>query len=390
MESSKYVIVGAGLTGAATAWSLARRGHEVTVVERVQPATQDGSSHGSARIFRYAYPDRFWVDLVVRARAGYTELEKLSGQQLITPTDSLDFGPLRNPAALAQVLAAAGVEHDVLTAEQTRARWPQIAVDTDVLWHAGAGVIDARSTVHALLAAAVEEGARVVVRWPVQDIEKTATGYRVTAQDGRGIDAERVVVAAGGWLPDLVDRLPLPAGFRAAVPSVQVTQENAYHFPYRDCDQSTPWPTFIHKSSAIQTYSLPGGRDADFRGQKLAEFLGGKRISSAAAQDGLIDPANQERIIDYVTQYLPGLVPEPYATTTCLFTNTPNEDFLVDGVDGITLVSPCSGHGAKFAPLVGDIAADVATGTGRAPDRFTTARITAAQTGRTRWSPPAQ
>jgi len=90
MDSSKYVIVGAGLTGAATAWSLARRGHEVTVVERVQPATQDGSSHGSARIFRYAYPDRFWVDLVVRARAGYTELEKLSGQQLINPTDSLD------------------------------------------------------------------------------------------------------------------------------------------------------------------------------------------------------------------------------------------------------------------------------------------------------------
>ena len=67
----------------------------------------------------------------------------------------------------------------------------------------------------------------------------------------------------------------------------------------------------------------------------------------------------------------PACVPEPYAETTCLFTNTPTEDFLIDGVDGITLVSPCSGHGAKFAPLIGDIAADVATGTGRAPDRFT-------------------
>ena len=71
MDSSQYVVVGAGLTGAATAWSLARRGHEVTVVERTEPAAQDGSSHGSARIFRYAYTEQFWVDLVVRARAGY-------------------------------------------------------------------------------------------------------------------------------------------------------------------------------------------------------------------------------------------------------------------------------------------------------------------------------
>ena len=74
--------------------------------------------------------------------------------------------------------------------------------------------------------------------------------------------------------------------------------------------------------------------------------------------------------MDHVRHYLPGLHPEPYAETTCLFTSTPDEDFLIDGVDGITLVSPCSGHGAKFAPLIGDMAADVATGTGRAPERF--------------------
>ena len=386
VESSRYVVVGAGLAGAATAWSLARRGHEVTVVERTEPAAQDGSSHGSARIFRYAYAEQFWVDLVVRARAGFTELEKLSGQQLITPTDSLDFGPLRDPAALAPLLAAAGVDHDLLTAEQARERWPQIAADTDVLWHGGAGVIDAQGTVHALLAAAADEGARLFTQWPVQGIEKTATGYRVTAHDGRAIDAERVVVAAGGWLPDLLDRLPLPAAFRAAIPAVQVTQENAFHFPYRDSDrfghdapdQGVAWPTSISKNADIQTYSLPGGRDAGFRGQKVAEFLGGRRISSAAAQDGRIDAANQERIVEYVKRYLPGLEPEPYATTTCLFTTTPTEDFLIDGAEGVTVVSACSGHGAKFAPLLGDMAADVATGTDGVPERFTAAAISAA------------
>jgi sarcosine oxidase len=231
-------------------------------------------------------------------------------------------------------------------------------------------VIAAEGTVRALLEQAQRHGARILSSWPVTGLAATSAGYRLDTDDGRTFDAERVVVTAGGWLPALLDRLPLPAGFRALVPPLQVTQENAFHFPYRE-EETNRWPTFIHRTRAIRVYGLPGGRDAGFRGQKIAEFLGGRRIASAADQDGVVDPANRDRIVDYVRQCLRGLVPEPYAETTCLFTSTPSEDFLVDGVDGITLVSPCSGHGAKFAPLIGDIAADVATGEGRAPDRFT-------------------
>ena len=179
---------------------------------------------------------------------------------------------------------------------------------------------------------------------------------------------------------------PAPAAFRLprarAAAAGQPGERLPLPLPGRGGDDGseavTSWPTFIHKSPAIPTYGLPGGRDAGFRGQKIAEFLGGRRIASAADQDGVVDPANRARIVDYVRQYLPGLVPEPYAETTCLFTSTPSEDFLVDGTDGITLVSPCSGHGAKFAPLIGDIAADVATGAGRAPDRFTVRALAAA------------
>jgi sarcosine oxidase len=169
------------------------------------------------------------------------------------------------------------------------------------------------------------------------------------------------------------------------VPPLRVSQENVYHFPYRDAVNDgadgaagTSWPTFIHKSPAIPTYGLPGGRDAGFRGQKLAEFAGGRRIASAANQDGRVDPVNRARMVDYVQRYLPGLHPEPYAEATCLFTSTPSEDFLIDRTDGVTVVSPCSGHGAKFAPLIGDMAADVATGGGRVPDRFTVRALEAA------------
>jgi sarcosine oxidase len=367
--NSQYVVIGAGLAGAATAWHLARAGHEVTLVERTRPATDDGSSHGSARIFRYPYPDRLYTELVVRARAGYDELEGIAGQQLITPTGSLDFGAVRNPRLLAQVMAEVGVEHELLSNEEARARFPQIATDTEVLWHPGAGVIDAETTVNAMVGAAVAAGAQLATDWPVGGVTANGSGYRVHSSDGRSVDADRVVVAAGGWLPTLLERLPLPDAFRAKLPEIEVSQENAYHFPYRDPQQ--PWPTFIHKAAAIHTYSLPGGRDAEFRGQKLAEYNAGRKMSTAANQDGTIDPTNRDRVISYVQQYVPGLVPEPYAETTCLFTNTPTEDFVIDGADGITIVAACSGHGAKFAPVIGEFAAAVATGdAGAVPARF--------------------
>ena len=368
MAPSQYVVVGAGLAGAATAWSLARRGHEVTVVERAQPAAHDGSSHGSARIFRYAYPEAFYTRLVVQARTRWDELERVSGVELITRTGSLDFGVSRDPRTLAGVLAAEGVEHELLGPEEVGARWPHIAVDTETLWHPDAGVIDSETAVRAMLDQAAAHGAQLLTDWELRTMTRAGSGFRLTAANGAELDAEKVVVAAGGWLPHLLDGLTLPADFLAAFPPLQVSQEQAYHFPYRD--GTTEWPTFIHKSPAIQTYSLPGGRDADFRGQKLAEYNAGPKMPSAVSQTGTIDPANRAKVVEYVTRFLPGLVPEPYAETTCLFTNTPTEDFVVDGVDGVTVVSACSGHGAKFAPLVGDIAADVATGSADPPDRF--------------------
>lgn len=369
-----YVVVGAGLVGAATAWQLARRGHEVTVLERRAPANAEGSSHGSARIFRYGYADPFYAQMVVDARREWRELERLSGERLFTRTGSLDAGAARDPAALAEVFAKVGVDHELLTGAEAAARWPRFRFgEGDVLWHPAAGVVDAEASVTAMLRLARAEGARVETGRPVSSVERAGGGHRIVGPDGRAEEAEKVVVAAGGWLPDLLGGLPLPDSFLSAFPPLQVMQENAYHFPYRDAPEE-PWPTFIHKESDALVYGLPGGRDAGLpdgrSGQKVAEFNGGRPIRSAAAQTGAIDPANRERIVAYVRRALPGVVPEPYAETTCLFTNTPTEDFVVAGADGITVASPCSGHGAKFAPLLGRIIAEAASGERPPPDRF--------------------
>jgi sarcosine oxidase len=372
--STDFVVVGAGLAGAATAWHLASRGHDVTILERTAPASHDGSSHGSARIFRYAYPDEFYTRMVIESKALWDELNRASGLELISPFGAVDYGSERRPELLARVLAEADVEHELLSAADARTRWPQMAFDTTVLWHPGAGVIDAETSVHAMLARAVQHGARLSTGWDVTGVAKTSGGYLLTSAAGEKLTAGNVVVSAGGWLPQLLGQLPLPAGFLAGLPEITVRQEQAYHFRYRE---QRPWPTFIHKRAGIQTYGLPGGRDAGFAGQKVAEYNGGKHIPSAARQSGIVDPANRRRVAEYVRKYLPGLDPEPYAETTCLFTNTPNEDFLIDRADGLTILSPCSGHGAKFAPLIGQWAADLATGAGNVPARFrqATARI---------------
>ncbi|WP_062243259.1 FAD-dependent oxidoreductase [Brevibacterium epidermidis] len=371
-----HIVIGAGLAGAATAYALTARGEDVTVLERHTPANDLGSSHGSARIFRYAYPDRLYTELVVRSRELWTEVESASGTELISVTGAVDHGDVRHTAELTRIFEGVGVDHEVLDPAQAAERWPQFAFDTEVLFHPDAGVIDAETTVSTFLDLAVATGhARVLTDWTVAEVARRSEGgFSVTSVTGAVVEGDRVIVAAGGWLPALLGGLGLPDGFLSALPRFEVRQEQAFHMPYRDADSDgrprTPWPTFIHKSSEIFTYGLPGGRDAGFAGQKLAQFNGGRVIGSALDQDGQITEVMRGRMIDYAKRHLPGLVPEPYAETTCLFTNTPNEDFVIDEIDGLVIVSACSGHGAKFAPLLGEFAADLALGSGDVPDRF--------------------
>jgi sarcosine oxidase len=384
------LVVGAGLMGAATAWQLAVRGHEVTLVDRDVPAGAGGSSHGSARIFRYAYPDPLYAELVVESEELWSRLRLDAGQELIRRVGCLDHGRTRDPEALAAVLDEVGVDHELLSPRQASRRWPGITFTTPVLHQPDAGVIDAETAVHAMTCLAVAAGARLLAHWPVASITRTGAGFTATGPDGARLEAGHVVIAAGGWLPGLLQDLSLPPAFLAALPRFTVQQEYAFHFPYREppadgdaadggaIGSPVEWPAVIHKDGASH-YALPGGRDAGWTGQKLATYNGGTALPDASAQTGRMDPSARERAIAYVRQHLPGLVPEPYAETTCLFTNTPTEDFVVDTAEGVTVVSACSGHGAKFAPLIGAMAADLATGDDGpvpVPDVFRPGRLT--------------
>jgi glycine/D-amino acid oxidase-like deaminating enzyme len=351
------VIIGAGLMGAASAWALARRGRPVTVLEQFAVGHASGSSHGSARIVRRAYGDALYTRLTGRAFELWSALDP----SLLRMIGALDFGPQRDVPSIAAHLAAGSVPHEVLPAAEAELRWPGMRFTGDVLFHAQGGTLDADGAVTAMLAAAAGDGA--VVRSPVTavSIRHSGTGVVIECSDGSSVAAGCVVVAAGGWAGPLLAPV-------VELPPLLVTREEVFHFPRLD-PSAPPWPSVIHEDEHA-FYHLAGGRDGGAGDdRKLGVHDGG--TPTTAGSPASMTEAARARAVAYVAHWLPGLDPTPRGETTCLYTRTPSEDFLIDRTGPIVVCSPCSGHGAKFAPLVGEYVADLVFGEdAELPPRF--------------------
>ncbi|HKG50116.1 MAG TPA: FAD-dependent oxidoreductase [Actinomycetales bacterium] len=354
------VVVGGGLMGTATAWAAARRGLSVILLEQFELGHSKGSSHGSARILRRAYLDPLYVRLTGEAMPLWRELEADSGRDLLRITGGIDHGRRRDPEGIARVLDAAGVEHELLDAGSAAARWPGMVFDGPVLFHPQAGTVDAALTVLAATEVAERQGAVVLANTTVLRLDVTDDDVRVVTAAG-AVRARRVVVAAGAWAGELLDGV-------VPMPRLTVSQQQVFHFPHRD--ETPNWPVTVHDQDLV-AYHLPGARDAGPRGgRKVAEHMAPNAETTADGRSGVVDPAARARLVAHVQRWLPGLAPEPYAETTCLYTSTSNEDFVLDRVGPVVACSPCSGHGAKFAPLIGRMAVDLATGDAAPEPRF--------------------
>lgn len=354
------VIIGAGLAGSAAAWALTRRGRSVVLVEQFTPGHDRGSSHGSARIVRRAYGDALYTQLTGRAFELWREVETASGVNLLRMLGGLDFGERRNVPEVAAHLAAAGVPHEVLPAAEAAARWPGMRFEGDVVFHRQAGTLDAAGAVAAFVSLASAAGADV--RYATAAVAVSPHGL-VTLADASQLAAEVVVVAAGSWVGPLI-------GDAITLPPLAITQQQIFHFPRID-PTATPWPSVIHESATAAVYHLAGGRDGGTGDdRKIGEHDGGVACS-ADTRSGVVNPESRERVAAYVARWLPGLSPVPSSESTCLYTETPSEDFVLDRVGPIVVCSPCSGHGAKFAPLVGELVADLVCGNADSvPERF--------------------
>ena len=338
MPDVDVVVIGAGAMGSAAAWQLARRGRSVALIEQFEAGHRRGSSHGATRIFRIAYRDPTYVALAVEALRCWRELEADSGEVLLEQSGQLDHG---SPDAIEQIatnLETAGYVADRMTPEAADRRWPHLRFDRAVVHSADGGRVFADRTVAALQRRAAELGVDVSFSEPVLGIERTGSGATVRTVR-RELNAGCAVVAAGAWVRGLVPT-------DVALPELVVTEEVPVHF--RPRDPSWRWPSFVHHVDGTAGALVFGAYGLESPGE-------GVKVGVEAAT-GVDD------VIAYVRRWHPGLDPTPVSSTVCLFTSTPDEHFIVERHGPVVVCSPCSGHGFKFTPVIGELVADLCDG----------------------------
>lgn len=350
-------VVGTGSMGSMALWQAASRGARVIGFEQFELGHDRGAGHGDSKIFRTAYAEGSeYVPLLQEALPLWRRLEEETGKPLLTMTGGLMIGEpegdfLRDVAASA---AEHGVPHQRLTPAETMERFPQLRLGEreHAVWEPRAGVLRPELAVAAATSRARQAGATILERSPVTSIRDRGSHVEVVA-NGETHRAGHVVVAAGAWTPRLV---PLPGMERCWVErQVQVW------FRLRDPDLYRPerFGIFVRLLDGVDWYGFP---TLDGQTIKVAFHHGGERTDPDRVDRG-IHPSDIDPLRDRVMAGLRGVTEEVVRASTCLYINTPDEHFVIGPASAsgrVIVAGPMSGHGFKFAPLVGKVASDLA------------------------------
>jgi sarcosine oxidase len=372
LAALRVAVVGCGAMGAATGWRLASRGVQVVCFDRHSPPHALGSSHGESRIIRTAYFEGAWyVPLVQEAFPLWRELEGDSGTRLLTMTGALMIGPPSAEAVLgAQDAAKArGLDARMLDAEELRRRYPAhvITAGDVAILDPQAGFIRPEDAVSAMIDRLVALGGEIRRGVVVKEVIGRAEGVEV-ATDEAHESFDAVVIAAGPWTQDLY---PLPLAVERQVMAW-------FEIAAQGGDWLTPerFPVFIREADGLGIYGVP---TLDGASLKIARHHGGERTDPETIERE-VSGAELDPLRTFVTAHLRGVTDRVTKTAVCMYTNTPDEDFVIDlhpDDPRVVVISACSGHGFKFAPVVGDIAADLVSEgrTARDISRFSVARF---------------
>ncbi len=389
MSTYDVAVVGLGAAGAATLYQLARRGVSVVGIDRFSPPHIYGSTHGDTRITREAIGEgEAYTPLVRRSHAIWRELEAETGQDLLTQCGGLIIEAAGGGAAghhrhgfLASTIACArryGIEHELLTAADVKHRFPQFGVDgtESAYYEPTAGFVRPERCVGAQLTVAARLGADIRRDERVLAVEPSGGGVRVRT-DGGAVEAGRVVLAVGPWVRDFIgaELFRLFAVYRQVLNWFELSPEAGDH-------TSGAMPVFIwglDDGNAFYGFpAIDGTREIKVADEQLD--------SPTTADEASLDvEAGEPRALyeRLLSVRLPGLSSRCLRTARCLYTVTPDANFVIDDhpdLPGVLLVSPCSGHGFKHSAGVGEaIAQRVTTGTSDADlspfrlDRFAAA-----------------
>jgi monomeric sarcosine oxidase len=334
------VVVGAGVMGASTARWLSRKPRRVALFEQFEIGHKRGSSHGGSRIFRFSYPDPHFVAQAQEALGLWRALEVEAGADLLTTVGGLDIGP--GIAANAAALKACGVRHEWLDGRAAKDRFPMVNFPPGpVLYQPDGAWIAADKTVAVSVGLARRAGAEVLMGTRVVALEPTGDGLTVRTEKD-AVTARSCVVTAGGWAKGLL----ADAGIEL---DVRPTRETVAYF----AGAPAALPTLV-EWGAPSRYAL----HAPGHGLKAGEHEAGP--TADPDQVGAVSRTSVERVSEWVAKRFPQAHPVAHEAETCIYTNTPDEGFVLERHGPIVVGSACSGHGFKFAPLIGKRLAELA------------------------------
>jgi sarcosine oxidase len=354
-DTYDLAVVGLGALGSSTVWHAARRGLSVIGLEQFELGHERGASHDSSRILRHSYHTPEYVDLTFAAYDDWADLEARTGESFVTVTGGVDLFP--HGAAIdiddyTSAMNARGVAHEVLGVEEALARWPQLALPegTRVLFQERTSIVPAARGVAAMQRQAVAHGAVLRDRTPVRAIVPRSDGVDIVTDDGV-VSAARVVVSADAWTAPLL----APLGWDLPL---TVTEEQVTYFAPADPEPFRPgrFPVWIWMDEPSY-YGFPCYGENTV---KAAQDCGGP-VVTAEDRSGTEDPEMLARLAGFMARTFPASGPA-VRSKRCLYTLTPDRDFVVSAVPGLpqVVVGLGAAHGYKFAATFGRLLTDIA------------------------------
>jgi sarcosine oxidase len=357
------IVIGLGAMGSSTALHLAGRGHRVLGFDRFTPPHSHGSSHGQTRMIRQSYwEDPRYVPLLLRAYELWRRLERDTGQPLLHITGGL---MIARPGGDLVARGTASAEqfnlpHEALSATQIRSRYPAFTADDDWvgLWERDAGYLHPEACIQQQLERSAIAGAELHFNEPVTEWNALPGGGVLVRTERQTYAADHLVITAGPWAPQVLHELNLP---------LRVTRQVVYHFePIGSMDtfRAERMPVYIREMEKGQPllYGFPStGPDAE--GVKVG-LHGSNEFCTPETVDRMISPADERTIRECLAESIPLLAGRLLHAETCLYTMTPDEHFVIDthpAFPQVTLAAGFSGHGFKFASVLGEVLADLAT-----------------------------
>ena len=370
-DERRCVVVGAGLLGLSAAWALSRRGWRVTVLEAGAAVGHPrAGSKGDARIFRLGYPDACHVELAIRARSLWRDLETATGRRLLHVCGQVTFGDRAALDAIGASLAAADVPAEELSAQEAARRFPELAVTGPALFEPGSGSLAADACLRALC-----EDARFELRTAsrVAGFHERPHGIEVVLGGGKSLDADMAIDCAGPATLALLGASAVERARRVTAPP-SLPQVAYFRVASAPGTAGTLPPVFIEWGDDM-LYGLPvpaGGAFASAT-YKVSHHTPGSPVLDTADPNGALpagtedvgfddDPALLAMLSGAVRRLLPTLDPTPVASERCVYDNSADTDFILDRVGHVVVGCGTSGHGFKFGPLLGVLLADLAEG----------------------------